>query len=200
MKPPSNARESVAPPVQSTDVHSATAKGKDATSPRELDVSAEIASETSSQPRPDSFGSNTPEPEQPPKLTEAQLDRVWQHFLHEDEVFNSRFNSWIALHAMLFALVTFLVGRPTPSTQESALTRGIAGIALLLGIIWAYTQGKQRYVFEGLRSRVRQLLPEINQGIAERTASIWKTSNLRLLAGVPWLIVLAWALVLIVLI
>lgn len=129
-------------------------------------------------------------------ISKDQLDRLWQHYLSEGEIFNHRFEAFVALEAMLFTVVALLISHFQAAGQHTSFEKfalkGVMALALLLSAIWAYTQGKERYVHNLLQQRLAVLMPEFYSTLAERKSRIWKLSNLRLLSLVPYVFVGIW--------
>jgi hypothetical protein len=131
------------------------------------------------------------------QLTPEEKSRLWQHGMHEDQVFNNRLQFFLALETMLFGLVALLLGNfirdENPSPVQSLIFRLVLGLGLLLTLVWSYVQARQRYVFENLRNRIRKHLPEYNITRDEREKIRWPFSNLTLLTYIiPGIFILLW--------
>ncbi len=58
-----------------------------------------------------------------------QIDRLWQHGLHEDNIFNNRLNFFLVFESVLLGVVAMLFGTPTPNV-DVIRTIIILGIAI----------------------------------------------------------------------
>ena len=59
---------------------------------------------------------------EPDKLSPEETNRLWQHGIHEDQIFNSRLHFFLALETMLIGVVALLlsnfVAKSNPNENE----------------------------------------------------------------------------------
>lgn len=127
-------------------------------------------------------------------LSEEDKGRVFEYFLHEDDVFNERMNAFVALQAMLFAAAAILISKndPANAARLRIATICIIVIAAIICLAWFYTQLKQMRVFRGLRARVQQLFPELDRIVSSRQHGWLRVSNFTVLTYLPLLFVGMW--------
>src|SRR3954467_2758347 len=85
-------------------------------------------------------------------LSEEDKGRVFEYFLHEDDVFNEPMNAFVALQAMLFSGAAILISKNDPANAARLRTAPLCliAIAAIICLVWFYTQLKQMRVFRGL--------------------------------------------------
>ena len=128
--------------------------------------------------------------------SDEELRRLWEHGLHEDNVFNERLNFFLIFQSVLYGVAGALL-----SQQESkiVIVQLLAGFGTLLSGICAYVQGRQKFVVQDLAREFRIHFREYRASFQRRTRPWpWRVSSMWLLAyGVPasaaalWIIVLA---------
>ena len=123
------------------------------------------------------------------QLDSDQLNRLWEHGLHEDTMFNERLNFFLVFESILIAIVTGLHSQ----TSEPFLEKIVTTLGLLTTIVWGYTQAQQKYILEGLLERTREVIPEYRLTVERRRKVNWPIRNLPILAyGMPALVSLLW--------
>jgi hypothetical protein len=133
------------------------------------------------------------EPAKSVKLTSEEASRLWQHGIHEENILNSRLNFFLVLESILLGVVAMLFGQNPPATNQNFILRAFLFLGLALTIVWAYIAARQKYVFDSLRKRVRETLPEYAETIKIREQVRWPFSNLSLLSYVvPAIFILIW--------
>ncbi|PWH12404.1 MAG: hypothetical protein DDG60_13365 [Anaerolineae bacterium] len=140
--------------------------------------------------------SESQESSQAEKLSNEAINRLWQHGIHEDEIFNNRLNFFLVLESVLFAVVAMLLsasaGGNTPQKQIIIL-RLIAILGLALTVVWTYVQARQKYVLDRLQTRMKKYIPEYAETFQEREKMRWPFSNRTLLTYViPSLFIIIW--------
>jgi hypothetical protein len=135
------------------------------------------------------------------QLTSEQADRLWQHGLHEDNVFNDRINFFLVIEAILLGSVATLFGQISANGRFVLLA--FIAFGFILTLIWWYVSARHMYVLEGLRKRAREVFPEyaatrtMREG--ERERKRWLVSANWLLAhAVPVIFILIWVVLFIV--
>jgi hypothetical protein len=122
----------------------------------------------------------------------GQIDRLWQHGLHEDTVFNERLNFFLVFESVLLGLIAMLFDR------EPAIYKWVLVLLVCLGLavtlVWSYIQAKQRLILKTLSGRLRRTLPEYRETLEELERHRWRiVSGTALMAYfIPGLIALVW--------
>lgn len=154
-------------------------------------------------------------PEISPKPSNSPSDPVHEHsilfeyFLHEDDVYNHRFQSFIGLQTILFAVYGLVFSADQKQVGATVLSPGLVTsyvslylvplgiplLGLLLSIVWWYTQNRQAFVFKHLRNELKLKLPELNRIIASRNSnSRLSLSAFTVMNFVPVLFLAFWML------
>lgn len=122
--------------------------------------------------------------------TDDQINRIWQHGLHEEGLFNNRLNFFLVLESILFFIVAAFINS---GASRPFVLRSFTLFGLLITLVWAYVQARQRYVLKVLEQRIRDTAPEFRATDRELLRTRWPISNLTLLTYVvPGLFVLVW--------
>jgi len=133
------------------------------------------------------------EPAKPVKLTNEDASRLWQHIIHEEDTLNNRLNFFLVLESILLGVVAMLLGQNPLASNQNFILRAFLFLGLALTIIWAYVAARQKYVFDSLRKRVIETLPEYAETIKIREQVRWPFSNLSLLSYVvPAIFIVIW--------
>jgi hypothetical protein len=96
-------------------------------------------------------------------MTAEERDRIWQHRLHEDTLFDARQNFFL-LSASFFAVAyaTLLAA----GADAAALALSIFG--LLVTILWLYVNHRHRTLLAHIHRRARASLPEFDRTYRDR--------------------------------
>jgi hypothetical protein len=128
------------------------------------------------------------------RLSPAEVDRLWQHRQSVDTHFNERLNFFLIFESVLLGTVAVLVDQAGITHTTPRL---IAGVGLLLTIVWWYAQSKQKYILNLLRTRAELYMPEYRATRSQRTTRLYRLSVIALLAHlVPFSIGVIWVILL----
>ena len=86
-----------------------------------------------------------------------QANRLWEHGLHEDSVFNERQNYFLVAESMLLVAYATLLSAQQP---KIFIAKVIASFGVLLTLAWIYVNARQWYVLRHLRERCITVLPD----------------------------------------
>lgn len=127
-----------------------------------------------------------------PDLTPEERDRLWQHALHEDSLFNERLNSFVTFQSVLLALAALLISANTSSGQNLLRALGVAGLSTC--VISIYVQAKQVHIVALLTERCREALPEFRETLTLLASKRWRRLSSKTLLAyfVPAIFALAW--------
>ena len=127
-----------------------------------------------------------------------QINRLFQHGLHEDNVFTERSNYFLMAESLLVVAYTGLLSgmsagsSPAKAGSIIGIARTLAAFGFLLTILWIYVNQRQRYVLKHIKERAREILPEYK--VTYETRNNWRISSTWLMAyAVPLLIAVMWA-------
>ena len=121
---------------------------------------------------------------------EKRVDRLWQHGLHEDVIFNERLNFFLVFESLLIATVASLYNSPQPNFF---VIRFIIIIGLLLTGVWSYVQICQKQTLVDLKEQTKNLDRDYAEILKRRSDSGLRISTISLLAyWVPFLVSLIW--------
>lgn len=131
-------------------------------------------------------------------LSEGQLQRLWEHHLHADDILYSRLNIFLVFETVLLTAISVVYSKPSP---DKLILTTIICLSLALTLFSAYAQAKQKYVLDRLKARLREVLPEY-QAIRENRepAQKWlfSISSVTLLTyGIPPLMLCVWIVLLV---
>jgi len=87
------------------------------------------------------------------KLSVEQINRLWQHRLHEDTMFNTRMNFFVVFESILIAVVGILF---TNLLSSKPILISIIVLGIIITIIWTYIQGKQKFLLDFLKKKMRR--------------------------------------------
>ncbi|MBC7774514.1 MAG: hypothetical protein H7246_03675 [Phycisphaerae bacterium] len=127
-------------------------------------------------------------------------DRIWQHGLHEDQMFNERFNFFLTLQSILIAAVAILVDKL--EAKDKWVGYGLIIIGIIISTVLWLIQAKQKFVLEGLRKKCQEVFPDYFETVQYREKSKWRYFSITnaLAHWVPGLIMILWILILVFLI
>ena len=94
--------------------------------------------------------------EEPISLSHEELNRLWQHGLHEEKLFNDRLNYFSVVELGLLSAFAILYNKDRPFGLLAPLT--VAALAFTL--FWLILQYNHWRYCDFLHLRMRQLIPE----------------------------------------
>jgi hypothetical protein len=128
------------------------------------------------------------------KFNDDRLNRLWQHGLHEDKIFNDRLNFFLVFESVLLSVVALI--RSSPNNNPV----GIAAIilhGLLITILWTCVQAKQKHTLQIMKQQTLEVdrdykkIVELRKGIKWPFSITWIfTYAIPGLVGMIWLILL----------
>lgn len=131
-------------------------------------------------------------------LEGEQADRLWQHLLHDDQIFNHRMSFFLVVETVLLGLVSVLYA------TEVVVALPITVLGAVLTLLWQYVQLRQYFLLVDLKQQAKRRLPEYRETLARRErwrgARRWLApvpSTPILVFGVPPAILLVWVTLLI---
>ena len=128
------------------------------------------------------------------KLDNDQMNRLWEHGLHEETMFVNKLNFFLVFESVLLGVVGLLYSRPV---SAKLVLISIICLGLLLTILWGYVQAEQQYFYNQLRSFIKDELPEYQISRVRLEQAKWRISPTFLLTyGVPILVGLIWVVLL----
>src|SRR5690349_9326324 len=93
----------------------------------------------------------------PENLENDQLNRLWSHKQHVDNLFYERLNYFLIFESILLGIVGVLYSRPG---SVVIMLKMITLLGLLITIIWLYIQARNKYIRDVVGRRARELIPE----------------------------------------
>jgi|GEM_PF-1025903 len=97
----------------------------------------------------------TPETDSP-KPDADQVNRIWQHGMHEERLFHDRLNYFSFLETGLLTICVIMYNKE-PSI---GFFLPVVVVALLLTFLWLIIQVRHRVYVEHVHVRIRELVPE----------------------------------------
>ena len=137
-------------------------------------------------------------PDQPEaRLHPDEVNRLWQHAMHEERLFHDRMNFFSAMQAGLLAVFAILYNKEPALGVFLPLT----AVALALTLLWLVVQVRHWRYCVHVHVLVRQVVPEYGRTVASfagpgRTDGLSISRPLTyavpLLFAVTWVALLAW--------
>src|SRR4051812_6161156 len=93
--------------------------------------------------------------------SEAELDRLWQHGLHEERLFHDRLNYFSVVEIGLLSAFAILYNKDRPF----GLLMAVGGAALGFTVFWLLLQYKHWRYSLFLNSRLRELIPDYRRTV-----------------------------------
>lgn len=90
-----------------------------------------------------------------------ELNRLWQHALHEERLFHDRLNYFSVVEIGLLSAFAILYNKDRPF----GLLLAVAGAALVFTVFWLLLQYKHWQYSMFLFSRLREILPEYKKTV-----------------------------------
>ncbi len=137
-------------------------------------------------------------------LSADELNRLWQHGLHEERLLHDRLNYFSAVEIGLLSVFAILYNKDQPLGLLAPLT----GAALAFTIFWLILQYNHWRYCVFLYSKIRELVPEYRKtvetyfgerGVRNSTTALSFTKPLSLAApalfALTWVAFFAWIIV-----
>lgn len=133
-------------------------------------------------------------------LTPDEINRLWQHGLHEERLFHDRLNYFSALEMGLLTICGIMYNKELPI----GLLLPLAGVALVFTLLWLAIQMRHWRYCVHVNKRVKALVPEYRKTIEEFSGpgrvdgfSISKPLALAApaLFALTWVVFFVWVLV-----
>ena len=110
-----------------------------------------------------------PAPDAPPKLTPEEINRLWQHGLHEEKLFHDRLNYFSLLEMGLLTIYGVMYNKEPNLGFFLPLTV----VALAFTLLWLVIQTRHWNYWAHVVERQRRLIPEYRATVDEYTESKW---------------------------
>jgi len=125
------------------------------------------------------------------KLTESVPEgisnRVWEHALHEETVFNATGNFFLIAEAMLLVFYATLIDNLRPWALLASTALG-----LLLTLMWLIINIRQEKDLKTAKQRLEKYCPEYTEYLKDRDRKSFRSARPVLSVGVPIVIILTW--------
>ena len=127
-------------------------------------------------------------------LDNEQKNRLWQHKINEEAVFNSRLNFFLVFESVLLSVVGLLSSKA--ASPNKVVLISIISLGFILTILWGYIQAKNKSNNEIIRALAVKALPEYR--MVRTQLAKWPVPTMPLLTyGIPILVGLIWIALLI---
>lgn len=126
-------------------------------------------------------------------------NRLWEHGMHAESVFLNQLNFFLIFESLLLGgVINGILTNPHGSGKPVLISITIFGC--FITIFWLCIQYSQGYLFEKLKTRLEEQLPEYQETLKQRRGGgekfsklIESVNNLTFQAiSIPGLVVLAW--------
>jgi hypothetical protein len=91
------------------------------------------------------------------KNSEEQRNRLWEHLLHIETQIYARMTLFLVIETLLLATVGTIDSKPAPSLL---VVKAIVFLGLCITIIWVYLGDRVKQVFDVVKKRAFDNLPE----------------------------------------
>ena len=130
----------------------------------------------------------------PEDLENDQINRLWEHRLHIDNLFYERLSFFLVFESVLLGVVGVLYSRPNPVIL---VPKVISILGFIITIIWVYVQARHKHIFNVVSTRAKEIMPEYRITLERIDQKRWPLSATWLLAYVvPILVVVVWIILL----
>ncbi|MBX9626661.1 MAG: hypothetical protein K2X82_22860 [Gemmataceae bacterium] len=135
--------------------------------------------------------------EPPPPPTPDELNRLWQHGLHEERLFHDRLNYFSVLEMGLLSICGIMYNKEPAVGFFLPLT----AVALLFSLLWLVIQTRHWRYCELVHQRIAELIPEYRATIIRFGRGTGWSLSKPLALAVPtlfagtWVAFLGWLLV-----
>jgi hypothetical protein len=141
-----------------------------------------------------------PAPDAPPVRSSDEVNRLWQHGMHEERLFHDRLNYFSAVQAGLLGVFAILYNKdPSPGVFAP-----LTVVALAFALLWLRVQVRHWRYCVHVHRRIRLLVPEYARTVAAFAAK-GRTDGLSiarplafavpLLFASVWVALFAWVLI-----
>ena len=129
-----------------------------------------------------------------------EIDRLWQHGMHEERLFHDRLNYFSGIQVGLLGVFAILYNKD----PVLAVFLPLIGIALAFTVLWMWIQVRHWRYCEHVNARIERLVPEYRRTVAafagpgrRNGLSISRplATAVPILFGATWLAFLVWVLV-----
>lgn len=129
-----------------------------------------------------------------PPLERDEANRIWQHGLHEDTLFQHRLASFTLIESVLLGFFGNLYGK----TGTEPFVWYVAILALCFSVIWLFIQYRHWAYLNHVTKRIQQFAPEFKSTLSTFSSYwLWRFDTPRLLAlAIPTLFVVIWTFLL----
>jgi hypothetical protein len=141
-----------------------------------------------------------PAPDAPPVLSSEEVNRLWQHGMHEERLFHDRLNYFSAVEAGLLGVFAILYHKEPALGVFVPLT----AVALAFALLWLRVQVRHWRYCVHVHARIRSFVPEYARTVAAFAAP-GRTDGLSiarplafavpLLFAAVWVALFVWVLV-----
>ena len=141
---------------------------------------------------------------EPDSLSQDELNRLWQHGLHEERLFHDRLNYFSVVEIGLLSTFAILYNKDRPIGLLVALT----GAALAFTVFWLLLQYKHWRYCQFINLKQRKMIPEFretvdtffDQSASDKQITAFSFSKPLLLAppvlfALTWMAFLIWVIV-----
>ena len=90
------------------------------------------------------------------QVDNEELNRRWQHGLHEDEVFNNRLNFFLLFESILLSVFGAIGGS---SVRNLLALRSIGLFGAAFALLWIFVQARSLEVVVSLQAELKELDP-----------------------------------------
>jgi hypothetical protein len=123
-------------------------------------------------------------------LDSGQINHLWQHAMHSQNRFDNRLNFFLIFESVLLGVVGTLYSK---SASAKPILITIICLGFFLTVLWGYIQAREKFLFEGVEKRLKEVAPEYGEIVFRREQMRWPLHSTPLLTyGVPALIALVW--------
>jgi len=96
------------------------------------------------------------------RLDSDQINRLWQHGMHEERLFHDRMNYFSAVQAGQLGVFAILYHKEPSLFVFATLT----GVGLIFTLLWLNVQVRHLRYCEHVNERIKRVVPEYPQTIA----------------------------------
>jgi hypothetical protein len=96
------------------------------------------------------------------RLDPDQINRLWQHGMHEERLFHDRMNYFSAVQAGQLGVFAILYHKEPSPFVFAALT----AVGLVFALLWLRVQVRHWRYCEHINDRIKRMVPEYSQTVA----------------------------------
>ncbi len=129
-------------------------------------------------------------------LDKEARDRLWQHSLHEDNIFNNRVNFFLGFQSILLAVVAMLIDEIGSRDKLVAVLIIVLGLAL--SVLGWLIQAKQKRILDLLKEKGQEVFADYLEMVKRRKTGFFKNLSVTwiLTNGIPITLILIWSILL----